>query len=182
MYIAQQLRKENIGEYILYMWQIEDLIRAFQLDIDKIEKNIVQPYDLSIVDKKKLHQWYQSLIEMMRVEKIIKKGHLQINKNTIEKLNEYHEQLYHSTDQISPSYQSLFLSIRPLIFDLRKQIPQQIEMNDIEVCLSFLYGILLLKMKKANISTETQQAQQQISKFVQLLSSFFLQKEQEDTQ
>ena len=25
MYIAQELRKKNIAEYILYMWQVEDL-------------------------------------------------------------------------------------------------------------------------------------------------------------
>ncbi|RKW59613.1 MAG: DUF4924 family protein, partial [Prevotella sp.] len=28
MYIAKQLREKSIAEYILYMWQIEDLIRA----------------------------------------------------------------------------------------------------------------------------------------------------------
>ena len=28
MIIAQKKRKENIAEYLLYMWQIEDLIRA----------------------------------------------------------------------------------------------------------------------------------------------------------
>lgn len=28
MITASQKRKENIAEYLLYMWQIEDLIRA----------------------------------------------------------------------------------------------------------------------------------------------------------
>ena len=28
MKIASQKRKENIAEYLLYMWQIEDIIRA----------------------------------------------------------------------------------------------------------------------------------------------------------
>ena len=26
--IAQQLKERNIAEYLIYMWQIEDLIRA----------------------------------------------------------------------------------------------------------------------------------------------------------
>ena len=30
MYIAQSKRKENIAEYILYLWQLEDLLRALQ--------------------------------------------------------------------------------------------------------------------------------------------------------
>ena len=29
MFIAQELRKKSIAEYLLYMWQMEDLIRAY---------------------------------------------------------------------------------------------------------------------------------------------------------
>ena len=28
MYTAQKTRKENIAEYILYLWQLEDLLRT----------------------------------------------------------------------------------------------------------------------------------------------------------
>lgn len=38
MIIASQKKKENIAEYLLYMWQIEDIIRAYGLDIDQIQK------------------------------------------------------------------------------------------------------------------------------------------------
>ena len=41
MFIASQKKKENVSEYILYMWQIEDIIRTFQFDIDKIKTNII---------------------------------------------------------------------------------------------------------------------------------------------
>ena len=51
MIIAQQKRKENIAEYLLYMWQVEDMIRANQLDIDKINDNIISR--LPIDDKGK---------------------------------------------------------------------------------------------------------------------------------
>ena len=34
MIIARQKRKENIAEYLLYMWQVEDLIRANKFDMD----------------------------------------------------------------------------------------------------------------------------------------------------
>ena len=40
MIIASKKRKENIAEYILYMWQIEDMIRANDFDISKIRRNI----------------------------------------------------------------------------------------------------------------------------------------------
>ncbi|MDE7144362.1 MAG: DUF4924 family protein, partial [Muribaculaceae bacterium] len=35
MIIASEKRKNNIAEYLLYMWQIEDIIRANNLDIDR---------------------------------------------------------------------------------------------------------------------------------------------------
>ena len=41
MYIASQKHKENIAEYLLYMWQIEDMIRAYGLDIDRIKTNVI---------------------------------------------------------------------------------------------------------------------------------------------
>ena len=35
MIIAQQKRKENIAEYLLYMWQVEDMIRKKLKEIEK---------------------------------------------------------------------------------------------------------------------------------------------------
>ena len=46
MIVASKKRKENIAEYLLYMWQIEDLIRANGLDIDKIRTNIIDKFNL----------------------------------------------------------------------------------------------------------------------------------------
>ena len=44
MITASAKKRENIAEYLLYMWQIEDLIRANNLDIEKIENNIIAKY------------------------------------------------------------------------------------------------------------------------------------------
>ena len=61
MYIASAKRKENIAEYLLYMWQIEDIIRANNLDIDKIKSNIIDKFDLNDDQRKELTEWYESL-------------------------------------------------------------------------------------------------------------------------
>ena len=67
MITASQKKRENIAEYLLYMWQIEDLIRANGLDIDKIQENIIDRYtSLSDQQKKEMREWYESLIDMMR--------------------------------------------------------------------------------------------------------------------
>ena len=92
MFIAQKLRKKNIIEYLLYMWQIEDLIRAFGLDMDRINRQVVAPYSVSPKEKKQLYEWYESLIDMMRAENVQEKGHLQLNKNVIIQLNDFHNE------------------------------------------------------------------------------------------
>jgi hypothetical protein len=42
MIVANQKRKENIAEYLLYMWQVEDLIRANHFDLEAIRKQVVE--------------------------------------------------------------------------------------------------------------------------------------------
>ena len=42
--IAQQLKEKNIAEYLIYMWQEEDLIRANHCEPEEMEVNIIARY------------------------------------------------------------------------------------------------------------------------------------------
>ena len=57
MIISREKRKENIAEYLLYMWQIEDLIRGCELDLDKIKNSVIDKYTLPDEEKKKMEEW-----------------------------------------------------------------------------------------------------------------------------
>ncbi len=46
MIIAEQKRRENIAEYLLYMYQVEDMIRANKLDFDSIERTLISKFDV----------------------------------------------------------------------------------------------------------------------------------------
>ena len=70
MFIASQKRKDNIAEYLLYMWQIEDIIRANGLDIDRIKANVIDKFQLNDEQRKQMIEWYESLIDMMRREAV----------------------------------------------------------------------------------------------------------------
>ena len=83
MFVSRELRKKNIAEYLLYMWQVEDLLRASGLSMEKIEKSLVEPYSLPEEQRKEMLEWYSNLVEMMRLEDVKDSGHLQINKNVI---------------------------------------------------------------------------------------------------
>ena len=46
MIIAKKLKEQNIAEYLIYMWQVEDLIRANGCDIDRLRE---QGYTLKLI-------------------------------------------------------------------------------------------------------------------------------------
>jgi len=167
MFIARKLKKENICEYLLYMWQVEDLIRAFNLDLEAINQRIIVPYPLEDAERKSLYEWYESLIEMMRMESVKENGHLQLNKNIIIELDELHALLLRSGQDAS--YPAKFYHVLPFITQLRSQ-QADTELSDVELCFNFQYGIMLLRMKKTEITPETLQAQTEISKFMVLLA------------
>lgn len=172
MFIASQLKKQNIVEYLLYMWQIEDLIRAFGLDMNIINEKIVEPYHLPAEDKKKLYEWYESLIDMMQSENVKESGHIQINKNIIIQLNDFHAEIMKSGT--IPAYNSKYYSLLPYLSQLRQK-QNLTEISDMELCFNFLYGIMALRMKNVEITPATLKVKDEISKFMALLNQFYLQ-------
>lgn len=167
MFIASKLKKENICEYLLYMWQIEDLIRAYKLDIEAINANIVSQFPVKTeTDRKNFYEWYESLIEMMRLENIQESGHLQLNKNVIIDLTDFHELILKS-GQV-PAYNAKFFHILPFINQLRTK--SEPNLSDIELCFNFMYGVMVLRLRKAEIKHETVQTQTEISKYMVLLA------------
>ena len=72
------------------MWQVEDLLRANELSLDKVKKNIVGAYALPQEQSDELLAWYADLIDMMHQEGVKENGHLQINKNVLINLTDLH--------------------------------------------------------------------------------------------
>lgn len=171
MFVSKQLKEQNIAEYLIYMWQVEDMIRANGCDIEKIKENIIDVYPLTDEQKVDLTQWYVDMIEMMRREGVMKKGHLQINKNIITWLTDLHLQLLRSPK--FPYYNSAYYKALPYIVELRAKGANK-EEPELETCFEALYGILLLKLQKKEISEETKKAQSAISGLLAMLSNYYI--------
>ncbi len=167
MIVASKKRKENIAEYILYMWQIEDIIRANKLDIELIRKNVIDKFNVSDDERRQLVEWYESLIDMMRREGVTEKGHLQINKNILNQLVQLHQALL--ADPSFPEYTAEFYRTLPFIVELRGKAGEN-QTGEIETCFTALYGMLLMRLQQKNPSEATLKAMQQISRFVSLLA------------
>ncbi len=167
MIIARQKRKENIVEYLLYMWQVEDLIRANHFRMEEIEKNVIARYNQTENVKAEIRQWYEELLEMMRSEGVMEKGHIQLNKNIIINLTDLHLRLLKSPKEMI--YNATYYKTLPYIVQLRAKSNGE-DLPEIETCISAVYGYVLLKMQGKEISNGTTEAIKQISSFLALLA------------
>ena len=170
MYISRKLKEQSISEYLLYMWQVEDMIRANGCDVDKLAETVVAAYDLPEEQRAELTEWYANLVEMMHLEGVEQRGHLQINKNVIVMLTDLHLQLLKSTK--FPFYSAAYYKALPFIVELRTQGENR-NLSELENCFEALYGLLLLKLQKRDISEGTLQATKAISQLLGLLSDYY---------
>jgi hypothetical protein len=142
-------KKDNIAEYILYLWQIEDYLRAFPGQAEATQE---------------LHE----LNEMMHREGIMDGGHLQLASNALAELEDIHAQLLNE----DAMYRAAIIRLQPSL-NLLKAKTDRPTMSDIEACFLLLYQIMLLRLQKKEISPETAAVQQQATQLLQFLSKIY---------
>ena len=172
MIIASQKRKENIAEYLLYMWQIEDMIRANGLDLGKIRANVIDRFN-SLTQQ----QRDEMLVDMMRREGVERSGHLQINRNVMSSVSELHRALL--ADPRFAGYAALFYKTLPYIVELRSRAGDTGAQGEIETCFTALYGMMMMRLAGKEISPDTAQAISRISELVATLAAYYKKNEHE---
>ena len=170
MFIAQELRKKSIAEYLLYMWQVEDLIRAYGCSLTRIKNEYIDRFDYSDEQKEDMVDWYGDLVTMMHREGKREKGHLQINEIVLQDLAELHSRLLASTK--FPFYNAEYYKVLPFIVELRNKGNK--DQNEITTCLKSLYGTMLLRLQKKEISPDTLHAIKEITTFIGMLSDYYI--------
>jgi hypothetical protein len=175
MIIAQELRKTNIAEYILYMWQVEDLLRACSFDPEKIDNQLVRRFNPDEKTGRELAAWYNNLAAMMEKEHIQEKGHLQVLINLINDLNEFHLKLMEVKNDLE--YIRLYRQNVEAIADFMQKAKAS---NEVDACLNALYGILVLKLRNAEISQSTLDSVMGFGQLIGHLSARYIQFENDD--
>ena len=170
MFIAQELRKKNIAEYLLYMWQVEDTIRAFGCSLQRIKTEYVERFDYTDEQKEEEVDWFGNLIRMMNQEGCREQGHLQINRVTMQMLSDLHQQLLASSK--FPFYNAAYYKVLPFIVELRNRGADKQE-NEIETCMNALYGVMMLRLQKKEITPNTAHAVKEITTFIGMLSDYY---------
>ena len=167
MFIAEQKKNENIAEYVLYMWQLEDILRAYKFNIELIQSSLIDPTNHSDEKKNEARYWYLNLIEQMKSEEVEKAGHLSVNKDLVSELTLFHSQLLKNPKELK--YVETYYKTLPFIVELRAKSKDK-DISEIETCFTALYGYLMLKLQQKEISAETASAISQITNLLRTLS------------
>ena len=175
MLIAREKRKTNIAEYILYIWQLEDLLRALNFDLDKIGKSLVSQFDTNEETRLEIYQWYKNMVVMMQKEQVGETGHIQVIRNLTDELNYFHLRLLQETND--SAYRALYQLAQPLINEFRLK-SNEIESHDIQVALHTLYTVMLLKLQQKELTPPTANAVKHISKLMGHLAARYRQYEE----
>lgn len=169
MFIAQELRKNSIAEYLLYMWQVEDIIRVYGCSLSRIRKEYIDSFELDDEQKEEELDWWGNLVRMMNQEGCREHGHLQINKIVVQDLTELHAQLLQSSK--FPFYNTEYYKVLPFIVELRNRGDK--DLTEIETCLNALYGVMMLRLQHKDISPDTKHAIDEITTFLGMLSDYY---------
>ena len=158
------------------MWQIEDIIRAMGCSLPLIRKAYISKFtDYTDEQKEDEIDWFGNLVRMMNEEGKRDQGHLNINDIVVRDLVDLHQRLLQSNR--FPIYNAEYYKVLPFIVELRGKGDKNI--SEIETCLDALYGIMMLRMQKKEISPETEHAIKEISTFIGMLSDYYLKNETE---
>ena len=144
-------KKDNIAEYILQTWQMEDLVRAFQND-EALEQNA----------------YLRDLKDMMRAEGVLERGHVQLAQIAVSEMDELHSRLYDE----EATYRAAWLQLLPSINILKAKTDDPTQ-SDMQMCLTFLYEIMLLRLQKKPISPETTAVQESVSRLLSVLAATY---------
>lgn len=149
MFIARQIRKENIAEYILYIWQLEDLIRACGFAPDRIYSTLLEHNSaIDEAQKSEALNWYIDLASLMREEGKQQIGHIDHTLHLINDLNDLHLRLLKLP--VGEEYRAAFKPLEKELPKIKGFLASGAEMNDIELCFRALYSVMLLRMKQSD--------------------------------
>ena len=142
-------KKENIAEYILYLWQLEDYLRAFpEKANDSVELD--------------------EILRMMHEEGVMQKGHIQMAKNALSEMEDLHDELLAT----EAPYRAVIQHLEPSL-NLFKAKTDRPTMSDIEACLTLLYQVMMLRLQKKEISDNTMVTVKDATQLLRFLSKTY---------
>lgn len=164
--IAKFKQKENISEYLLFLWQMEDLLRGIDFDLSRLDSEIL-PAIQDEQERIKTKRWLGEMATSMKRASLQVSGHHQETYEVLNELAMLQKTLLNVTN--SPSFRQVYDAVQPVLEDFRKK-SEKMPQSDMETALTALYGVLTLRIAKKEVSEETSVAMEPISAYLRELT------------
>lgn len=168
-HIAEAKRKENIVEYLLYMWQMEDLLRGVEFDLMALEERFLNALE-SEQQQREAMAWFSLLIRDMKSAKAETSGHSAESYELISELNLLQNTLITVIDD--EAFKKIFTEVQPVLQEFRAKT-DKLPKSDVETALTAMYGYLTLRLAAKEISPETQAALNLFGKYLGYLAKAY---------
>lgn len=149
MNLAEKKKQSNISEYIIYMYQTEDLLRAFDLDIEQVEKYVISHIPESEENKTEILSWYNGVLSKMKEEGVEQSGHLAEVQNVVTSLESLKAELLSSDD----NFKEVYDKAKPFI-DENLKLAKGAITSEIQICLNGVYGLLLMRTRGLKVDDD----------------------------
>ena len=170
MQIAKKTKESNIAEHIIYMFQIEDLIRANNLNIESIVNTILSPQIKDEILLTDYTNWYKELIKKMKIEDRKEKGHSSEIDEILMELLMLHDTLLNVAH--NKKYKIIFEQSLPALKDFQIKSNNS-NINLIEVGFNALYSKVILNLKGQKFTESTESAFKAISELIGTLAAYY---------
>lgn len=155
MLIAQQKQKENIIEYLLYMYQIEDIVRSLNCDMETIKANLLPSVLPNPSYQAAYEAWYTQICEELTRSGKKQKGHLYELEEVFTELTLLHRTLLEIMKD--DKYANLVGQAEKSMQEYAQK-STMLNAHPVEICLHAMYMKLQLKLRRQALSDETEKA------------------------
>ena len=142
-------KESHIVEYVLYVWQMEDVARAAKFDVGALRSMFAGQEDEDL-------EWILELARTMKRERLEETGHVFFVQATLTEMALLHDLLMGPMED--PIYVKSFQAAEPLLNELNERKMKGDYSHPVERMLTALYGWLVLRMRKEEVSLETEAA------------------------
>ena len=171
MSIAEHKKQNNIVEYIIHMYQTEDLIRVFDMNIENISQYVIKHIPEGDASKEELIAWYKNILDKMEGEGIVKSGHLSETQEIVKNLNTLKDELLDTDEEFEKIYSKASPSIEEFISMSEGKIN-----DEIQICINGVYGLLLARINGKKVPEDVQPALDQFGNVLSYLGYKYKQK------
>ncbi len=146
---AERIKAAHIVEYVLYLWQVEDLVRAAAFDESVLQSTVAEQGEEEV-------QWLLRYAHAMKREGVEKEGHTGEANQVLTELAMLHDLLLGALKD--DEYAAAHEQALPFLKELEEKNARSgvRAMHPMELMCVSLYGWLVLRMSKQAVSAETE--------------------------